>query len=159
MATGELIRAVTILVVFCPCALVLATPTAVMAAIGNATRHGFLVREGDALERLSCVSHLTFDKTGTLTCGAPRVAAVRSFLPELPEQEIYRYAACAELRSEHPLGKAIGPLLPERFNAGTSPTGAIPHDSRQGSTGCGTGKGTSGRQPGIVQGKRGGAVR
>ena len=107
MATGELIRAVTILVVFCPCALVLATPTAVMAAIGNATRHGFLVREGDALERLSCVSHLTFDKTGTLTCGAPRVAAVRSFLPELPEQEIYRYAACAELRSEHPLGKAI----------------------------------------------------
>ena len=67
MATGELIRAVTILVVFCPCALVLATPTAVMAAIGNATRHGFLVREGDALERLSCVSHLTFDKTGTLT--------------------------------------------------------------------------------------------
>lgn len=86
MATGELIRAVTILVVFCPCALVLATPTAVMAAIGNATRHGFLVREGDALERLSCVSHLTFDKTGTLTCGAPRVAAVRSFLPELPEQ-------------------------------------------------------------------------
>ena len=103
MATGELIRAVTILVVFCPCALVLATPTAVMAAIG----HGFLVREGDALERLSCVSHLTFDKTGTLTCGAPRVAAVRSFLPELPEQELYRYAACAELRSEHPLGKAI----------------------------------------------------
>lgn len=49
-------------------------------------------REGDALERLSCVSHLTFDKTGTLTCGAPRVAAVRSFLPELPEQELYRYA-------------------------------------------------------------------
>lgn len=159
MATGELIRAVTILVVFCPCALVLATPTAVMAAIGNATRHGFLVREGDALERLSCVSHLTFDKTGTLTCGAPRVAAVRSFLPELPEQELYRYAACAELRSEHPLGKAIGPLLPERFSAGTSPTGAIPHDSRQGSTGCGAGKGTSGRQLGIVQGKRGGAVR
>ncbi len=74
---------------------------------GFATRHGFLVREGDALERLSCVSHLTFDKTGTLTCGAPRVAAVRSFLPELPEQELYRYAACAELRSEHPLGKAI----------------------------------------------------
>ena len=50
--TGEVIRAVTILVVFCPCALVLATPTAIMAAIGNATKHGFLVREGDALERL-----------------------------------------------------------------------------------------------------------
>ena len=63
--TGQLIRAVTILVVFCPCALVLATPTAIMAAIGNATRHGFLVREGDALERLADVSHITFDKTGT----------------------------------------------------------------------------------------------
>ena len=52
VVTGQIIRAVTILVVFCPCALVLATPTAIMAAIGNATKHGFLVREGDALERL-----------------------------------------------------------------------------------------------------------
>lgn len=107
LVTGDVIRAVTILVVFCPCALVLATPTAIMAAIGNATRHGFLVREGDALERLASVSHLTFDKTGTLTYGIPRVAAVRSFLPAFPEQELYRYAACAELRSEHPLGKAV----------------------------------------------------
>ena len=90
LVTGELIRSVTILVVFCPCALVLATPTAIMAAIGNATRHGFLVREGDALERLASVSHLTFDKTGTLTHGTPRVAAVRSFLPDLPEQVLYR---------------------------------------------------------------------
>ena len=60
--TGEIIRAVTILVVFCPCALVLATPTAIMAAIGNATRHGFLVREGDALERLSMVKKLPLTK-------------------------------------------------------------------------------------------------
>ena len=59
--TGEIIRAVTILVVFCPCALVLATPTAIMAAIGNATKHGFLVREGDALERLAAVTKITFD--------------------------------------------------------------------------------------------------
>ena len=72
------IRAVTILVVFCPCALVLATPTAIMAAIGNATKHGFLVREGDALERLSKVSHITFDKTGTLTFGRPQVVQVKS---------------------------------------------------------------------------------
>lgn len=107
MATGELIRAVTILVVFCPCALVLATPTAVMAAIGNATRHGFLVREGDALERLSWRVPSHFRQDGHAYLRAPRVAAVRSFLPELPEQELYRYAACAELRSEHPLGKAI----------------------------------------------------
>lgn len=63
--TGEIIRSVTILVVFCPCALVLATPTAIMAAIGNATKHGFLVREGDALERLAKVNLIAFDKTGT----------------------------------------------------------------------------------------------
>lgn len=74
--TGQIIRAVTILVVFCPCALVLATPTAIMAAIGNATKHGFLVREDDALERLARVKILAFDKTGTLTCGTPEVVAV-----------------------------------------------------------------------------------
>lgn len=68
-ATGEFMRSVTVLVVFCPCAFVLATPTAVMAAIGNATRHGFLVRMGDALERLSAVKRFAFDKTGTLTRG------------------------------------------------------------------------------------------
>ncbi|WP_455779633.1 heavy metal translocating P-type ATPase [Gordonibacter pamelaeae] len=74
--TGEAIRAVTVLVVFCPCALVLATPTAIMAAIGNATKHGFLTREGDALERLAKVTHVAFDKTGTLTQGRPRVVEV-----------------------------------------------------------------------------------
>lgn len=74
--SGQVIRAVTILVVFCPCALVLATPTAIMAAIGNATKHGFLVREGDALERLAKVSKITFDKTGTLTYGTPQVTEI-----------------------------------------------------------------------------------
>ena len=106
-ATGQLLRSVTILVVFCPCALVLATPTAIMAAIGNATRHGFLVREGDALERLASVSRVTFDKTGTLTYGTPEVTEAESFLPELSKEELYDYAAGAELRSEHPLGKAV----------------------------------------------------
>lgn len=105
--TGQVIRSVTILVVFCPCALVLATPTAIMAAIGNATRHGFLVREGDALERLSCVSKITFDKTGTLTYGTPQVTAVCSFQKELTNEELFSMAAAAELRSEHPLGKAV----------------------------------------------------
>ena len=104
--TGEIIRAVTILVVFCPCALVLATPTAIMAAIGNATKHGFLVREGDALERLAKVSKITFDKTGTLTYGTPKVTAVKS-VSGYTEEEIYSYAAAAEQMSEHPLGKAI----------------------------------------------------
>ena len=104
--TGEIIRAVTILVVFCPCALVLATPTAIMAAIGNATKHGFLVREGDALERLAAVTKITFDKTGTLTCGTPKVTAVRS-VSSYTEEEIYSFAAAAEQMSEHPLGKAV----------------------------------------------------
>ena len=107
IVTGEIIRSVTILVVFCPCALVLATPTAIMAAIGNATKHGFLVREGDALERLAAVSRITFDKTGTLTFGTPRVVAVRSFLPETAQETLYAWAAGAEKRSEHPLGKAV----------------------------------------------------
>ncbi len=105
--TGEIIRAVTILVVFCPCALVLATPTAIMAAIGNATKHGFLVREGDALERLATVRRVCFDKTGTLTTGHPRVAAVRSFDEGLGEAKLYALAASVEARSEHPLGKAV----------------------------------------------------
>ncbi len=104
--SGEIIRAVTILVVFCPCALVLATPTAIMAAIGNATKHGFLVREGDALERLSKVSKITFDKTGTLTYGTPKVIAIES-LSDYTLDEIYMYVASAEQFSEHPLGKAV----------------------------------------------------
>ena len=105
--TRDPIRAVTILVVFCPCALVLATPTAIMAAIGGATRHGFLVREGDALERLAAVRRIAFDKTGTLTYGKPEVAAVKSFLPEISSDRLFALAACAEQLSEHPLGKAV----------------------------------------------------
>ena len=105
--TGQIIRAVTILVVFCPCALVLATPTAIMAAIGNATKHGFLVREGDALERLARTKIIAFDKTGTLTCGTPEVVAVDSVSETLGRDEVYRLAASAEQLSEHPLGKAI----------------------------------------------------
>ena len=125
LISGEIIRAVTILVVFCPCALVLATPTAIMAAIGNAAKHGFLVREGDALERLSMVKRITFDKTGTLTYGTPQVTAVESILPGLSTRELYAYAAGSELNSEHPLGKAVVrcyksetgnlPLPPDKF--------------------------------------------
>ena len=107
LISGEIIRAVTILVVFCPCALVLATPTAIMAAIGNATKHGFFVREGDALERLAAVKKIAFDKTGTLTYGTPKVVLVHSALPSLSDNELYRLCATAERYSEHPLGKAI----------------------------------------------------
>ncbi len=107
LVSGQIIRAVTILVVFCPCALVLATPTAIMAAIGNATKHGFLVREGDALERLSKAKVIAFDKTGTLTYGSPKVVAVVSVSGLFDKEEIYRLAASAEQLSEHPLGKAV----------------------------------------------------
>ena len=107
LVTGQVIRAVTILVVFCPCALVLATPTAIMAAIGNATRHSFLVREGDALERLAQVGKAAFDKTGTLTYGVPEVAAVRALSPEVDEAQVYAWLARAERSSEHPLGRAV----------------------------------------------------
>ena len=107
--TGEIIRTVTILVVFCPCALVLATPTAIMAAIGNVAKRGILVREGDALERLASISQVAFDKTGTLTFGTPHVTAIRCFTEEggLTTTKLYAYAAAAEQRSEHPLGKAV----------------------------------------------------
>ena len=106
LVTGEVIRSVTVLVVFCPCALVLATPTAIMAAIGNATKHGFLVREGDALERLADVKKIAFDKTGTLTYGTPEVIAVES-CSNYSKTDIFSFAAAAEQFSEHPLGKAI----------------------------------------------------
>ena len=106
--TGEALRAVTVLVVFCPCALVLATPTAVMAAIGNATKHGFLVKEGDALERLASVKKVAFDKTGTLTEGRPRLVSVKG-VPGcgLAPGELLGMLASCELLSEHPLGKAV----------------------------------------------------
>ncbi len=108
LVTGEILRAVTVLVVFCPCSLVLATPTAIVAAIGNATKRGFLVKEGDALERLAQVKRVAFDKTGTITEGEP---VVRDVLPggkaAFSREELYALVASAELRSEHPLGKAV----------------------------------------------------
>lgn len=105
--TEEIIRSVTILVVFCPCALVLATPTAIMAGIGNATRYGILIRQGDALERLAQVKRIAFDKTGTLTHGEPAVTVIHSISPRWDENALLELAAMAELRSEHPLGKAV----------------------------------------------------
>lgn len=121
LVTGEIIRSVTILVVFCPCALVLATPTAIMAAIGNATRHGFLVREGDALERLALVRRVCFDKTGTLTTGEPQVVSVCAGEKDVSEDALLAVAGAAEKRSEHPLGRAI-------VAAATEHAGAAPKD-------------------------------
>ena len=101
--TFEISRSVTILVVFCPCALVLATPTAIMATIGNLTKYGILIKDGQTLEELAYVSELIFDKTGTLTCGTPKVVKVIS---NNPKETIY-LAATLESKSEHPLAKAI----------------------------------------------------
>lgn len=111
--TGEIVRSVTILVVFCPCSLVLATPTAIMAGIGNATKYGILIKEGDALERLSKVRKIAFDKTGTLTYGKPKVTKVRSFDEATSEEQLLKLMASVEKSSEHPLGRAIV----EHFNS------------------------------------------
>lgn len=105
--TGNIVTAVTILVVFCPCALVLATPTAIMAAIGQATKHGVIIKSGESLEKMGKVNTIAFDKTGTLTYGTLEVSDVISFDPALSDDEVLAMTAAAEIRSEHPLGKAI----------------------------------------------------
>ena len=116
MITGEIIRAVTILVVFCPCALVLATPTAIVAAIGNVSKYGILVKKGDALERLSIINKITFDKTGTLTIGKPSVQEVKSISANVTNDQLYEIIVSSELYSEHPLGKAIVSSYKEKYN-------------------------------------------
>ncbi|MBQ3860842.1 MAG: cation-translocating P-type ATPase [Clostridia bacterium] len=105
--TGQFMRAVTVLVVFCPCAFILATPTAVLAGIGNAARYGIIVRSGDALEKLSKIRRVAFDKTGTLTYGKPKVTAAVSVSERFTDEDVLRLAAFAEEQSEHPLGRAI----------------------------------------------------
>jgi heavy metal translocating P-type ATPase len=107
MLTGDIIRAVTVLVVFCPCALALATPTSIMAAIGQAAKNGVLVKSGEALETMGKVDRIAFDKTGTLTRGVLKVSDAISFTPELTSDELLRLTASVEARSEHPLGKAV----------------------------------------------------
>lgn len=105
--TGNIVTAVTVLVVFCPCALVLATPTAIMAAIGQATKHGVIIKSGEALEKMGKVDTIAFDKTGTLTYGRLDVSDMISFDKSISETELLSLAASAEAKSEHPLGKAI----------------------------------------------------
>ena len=99
-------RAVTVLVVFCPCAFVLATPTAISAGIGNASKHGLLIQSGEALERIASSNIAVFDKTGTLTKGKPAVVKVQT-LSDISEQELVKIAASGEALSNHPLAKAI----------------------------------------------------
>lgn len=107
LVTRDIVRAVTVLVVFCPCALVLATPTAIMAAIGQATKHGVIVKSGEALENMGKVDTIAFDKTGTLTYGRPEVCDILPLDESVDENTLLSLAASAEAKSEHPLGKAV----------------------------------------------------
>ena len=107
IVTKDIVRAVTVLVVFCPCALVLATPTAIMAAIGQATKHGVIIKSGEALEKMGKVNTVAFDKTGTLTYGRLEVSDIISFDENIDENTLLSLAASAEAKSEHPLGRAI----------------------------------------------------
>lgn len=107
LVTGNIIVGVTVLVVFCPCALVLATPTAVMAAIGQATKHGVIIKSGEILETMGKVDTMAFDKTGTLTRGQLSVQSILAVDTDYSETDILQLAASAEAKSEHPIGKAI----------------------------------------------------
>lgn len=114
IATKDIIRAVTVLVVFCPCALVLATPTAIMAAIGQATKYGVIIKSGEALERMGKVDTVAFDKTGTLTNGNLVVKDIYPFEDDIDKSLLLRLTASAESYSEHPLAKAITAYAKEK---------------------------------------------
>ena len=107
LITGNIERGVTVLVVFCPCALILATPTAIMAAIGQATKYGVLIKSGEALETLGGLNTLVFDKTGTLTYGNLAVSDIISLKDDLDEMDVLKIVASCEKLSEHPLAKAV----------------------------------------------------
>lgn len=112
--TRNIVRAVTVLVVFCPCALVLATPTAIMAAIGQATKHGVIIKSGEALERMGRVDTIAFDKTGTLTNGNLVVKDTYLFTDDMDQDLLLRLTASAEGYSEHPLAKAVTACAKEK---------------------------------------------
>lgn len=121
IAAGNIVTAVTVLVVFCPCALVLATPTAIMAAIGQAAKHGVIIKSGEALENMGRVDVIAFDKTGTLTCGRLAVSDILPLDSSISEEKLLELAASAELKSEHPLAKAITSFAEEREMILTEP--------------------------------------
>jgi len=102
--TRDVVRAVAVLVIACPCALVLATPTAVAAGIGGLVRRGILAKGGVVLERLGKLKTVIFDKTGTLTHARPRIAEIWS-ASGFSREEVVRLAAAVEANSEHPIGR------------------------------------------------------
>ena len=100
------INVTAVLLIACPCALVLATPTAVIASVGNAAKKGVLIKGGITVETAGQIDTICFDKTGTLTCGKPQVVAFESFGIE-PEQKVLQLALTAEIQSEHPVARAL----------------------------------------------------
>jgi len=122
LLTRDIIRSITVLIVICPCSLVLATPTAVVAAIGNATRRGVLVKHGPAMEQIGKVDVVAFDKTGTLTLGEPRLQQTVGLNGMSPER-VLALAASAERSSEHPLARAIVRAAEEAGLSLTAPQG------------------------------------
>ena len=113
IVTKDIHRTVTVLVVFCPCALILATPTAIMAAAANLSRHGILVKDGGALERLSKVDTVLIDKTGTLTEGRMECLSLVCMSDGMTASEMTRSVCSLENLSEHPIGKAIAAAAEE----------------------------------------------
>ena len=107
-----LINAVAVLVIACPCALGLATPTAIMAGTGVAARHGILIKDAEALERAHAVTTVVFDKTGTLTSGTPRIAHMSAI--DGDEDTLLKLAGALQRGSEHPLAKAVLDAAAER---------------------------------------------
>ncbi|MFF0146155.1 cation-transporting P-type ATPase C [Amycolatopsis sulphurea] len=107
LATRDVRRAMTMLLVACPCAVGLATPTAISAAIGNGARRGILVKGGAHLEAAGRVDAMVFDKTGTLTLGRPVVTNVISFAEDWTPERVLAHAASSEIHSRHPLAQAV----------------------------------------------------
>ncbi|GAI34078.1 unnamed protein product, partial [marine sediment metagenome] len=104
--TFALLNFVAVLIIACPCALGLATPTAIMVGTGKGAEHGVLIRSAEALERSHQINAVLLDKTGTLTQGKPEVTDIIA-APSSSQEEVLRLAASAEHSSEHPLGEAI----------------------------------------------------
>lgn len=129
--TGDLIRTVTVLVVFCPCAMALATPTCIMAAIGQASKNGVLIKSGHALEAMGKVTQITFDKTGTLTTGKLQVTDIIADNGQEQKIVLYRCAE-AEQRSEHPLAKAVMAYYREHGSAPLAQSGEFAMTAGQG---------------------------
>ncbi len=120
--TGNMVRGITVLIVFCPCALVLATPTAIVASIGHAARRLILVKGGEFAETVGQIHVVGLDKTGTLTTGKPSVTHIVQ-LDSATKPELLRLAASAERYSEHPISIAIRRAAEEQSLALSEPTG------------------------------------